>query len=153
MTKPYAGPDTGQRKTWIFVVDGDAAEVFSQAVETDPRLIHQTLKPFRRQLVSAGHETGRNAPSLHRALARLRLPVVCLDALKVRAALASQRNKTDRNDARGIATMLARGIHAADLARNRHRAFVLSGRKERALRESDADVGGSGREEAAPRGH
>jgi transposase len=42
-------------------------------------------------------------------LRKLGLPVVCLDARHAKAALALQLNKTDRNDARGLAQIVRTG--------------------------------------------
>jgi transposase len=42
-------------------------------------------------------------------LRKLDLPVVCLDARHAKAALALQLNKSDRNDARGLAQIVRTG--------------------------------------------
>jgi transposase len=41
-------------------------------------------------------------------LKKLGLPVVCLDARRAKAALSLQLNKTDQNDARGLAQIVRR---------------------------------------------
>jgi transposase len=39
------------------------------------------------------------------------LPVICVETRHMRAALKAQVNKTDRNDARGIAQMMRPGLY------------------------------------------
>ena len=56
-----------------------------------------------------GHEAGALSPWLHRGLQRLGLDVVLLETRHVHAALKAQRNKTDRNDARGVAQLVRSG--------------------------------------------
>jgi transposase len=48
---------------------------------------------------------------LYAGLAEAGLPVICVEAQHMRSALAAQRNKTDRNDARGIAQMMRVGLY------------------------------------------
>src|SRR6202007_2810140 len=45
------------------------------------------------------------------ALAEAELPVVCVETRHMRAVLKAQINKTDRNDARGIAQMMRVGLY------------------------------------------
>lgn len=110
MVKLYAGLDISKDKTNVCVVDAHGMPVFSGETLTAPQAIANILKPYRRTLVKAGHETGLMTPWLHKELLRLRVPAVCLDARQTRAALVAQRNKTDRNDARDIAIALSRGF-------------------------------------------
>jgi len=46
------------------------------------------------------------AGDLHSVLAEAGLPVICVETRHMQAALKAQINKTDRNDARGIAQMM-----------------------------------------------
>ena len=48
---------------------------------------------------------------LFSALAEAGLPVICVETRHMRAALRAQINKTDRNDARGIAQMMRAGLY------------------------------------------
>jgi transposase len=54
-------------------------------------------------------EAGPLSQWLFSALAEAGLPVVCVETRHVQAGLKSQINKTDRNDARGIAQMIRGG--------------------------------------------
>ena len=48
---------------------------------------------------------------LYNALAEAGLPVICVETRHMRAVLKAQINKTDRNDARGIAQMMRVGLY------------------------------------------
>jgi transposase len=62
--------------------------------------------------------------------------VICLEARQVSAALAAMCNKTDRNDARGIAQILRTGwysrVHVKSLESHQLR-LLLSRRKVRSV--------------------
>jgi transposase len=55
-------------------------------------------------------EAGPLSQWLFSALAEAGLPVVCVETRHMRAVLKAQINKTDRNDARGIAQMMRVGL-------------------------------------------
>jgi transposase len=54
---------------------------------------------------------GQGDQRLHCALAEAELPVVCVETRHMQAVLKAQINKTDRNDARGIAQMMRVGLY------------------------------------------
>ena len=56
-------------------------------------------------------EAGPLSQWLFSALAGAGLPVICVETRHMRAALKAQINKTDRNDARGIAQMMRAGLY------------------------------------------
>ena len=47
---------------------------------------------------------------LYSVLAEAGLPVICVETRHMRAMLKAQINKTDRNDARGLAQMMRVGL-------------------------------------------
>jgi transposase len=55
--------------------------------------------------VATGHEAAATA------LAEAGLPVICVETRHMQAVLKAQINKTDRNDARGIAQMMRVGLY------------------------------------------
>src|SRR5271166_4980763 len=79
---------------------------------------------------------------------RAGLPVICVEAQHMRSALAAQRNKTDRNDARGIAQMmrvgLYRPVHVKTL-QSQERRLLLTARKllQAKLLDIEADLRGT----------
>jgi transposase len=56
-------------------------------------------------------EAGPLSQWLFNALAEASLPVICVETRHMRAVLKAQINKTDRNDARGIAQMMRAGLY------------------------------------------
>ena len=58
-----------------------------------------------------GLEAGPLSQWLFSALAEAGLPAICVETRHMRAALKAQINKTDRNDARGIAQMMRAGLY------------------------------------------
>src|SRR6516164_2569252 len=79
-----------------------------------------------------GLEAGPLSQWLFSALAEENLPVICVETRHMRAVLKAQVNKTDRNDARGIAQMmrvgLYRPVHVKTL-RSQKLRMLLSHRK------------------------
>src|SRR5213079_537591 len=58
-----------------------------------------------------GLEAGPLSQWLFSTLAEACLPMICVETRHMRAALKAQVNKTDRNDARGIAQMMRAGLY------------------------------------------
>jgi transposase len=75
-----------------------------------------------------GIETGAMTPWLVHELRNLGLEVVCLDARHARAALKMQINKTDQNDAEGLAQIVRTGwyrsVHVKSFESHRLRALL-----------------------------
>ena len=105
----FAGLDVAMTSSALCVVDETGTIVLETTVATTPEAIAEILAPYRKSLAKLGHETGSLAPWLHKQLTVLGWPIVCLEAAHARAALSSMRNKTDRNDARGLAHILRTG--------------------------------------------
>ena len=105
----FAGLDVAMEETAVCVVDGDGTILLETNVPTDPEKIALTLAPYGKTLRNTGHEAGSLSPWLHPALEDLGVPIVCLEARHVRAAMAAQRNKTDQHDARALAQIVRTG--------------------------------------------
>lgn len=103
----FAGLDISMKETSICVVDG--AGTIVMVVATEPKAIRSALEGYADRLVRVGHEAGSLSPWLHRCLQLVGLRMFCLETRHVHAALKAQRNKTDRNDARGIAQLVRSG--------------------------------------------
>jgi transposase len=56
-------------------------------------------------------EAGPLSQWLYSVLAEAGLPVICVETRHMRAVLKAQINKTDRNDARGIAQLMRAGLY------------------------------------------
>jgi transposase len=109
--KYYAGLDVGLKHTFICIVDEGGKVLHEAAVASDANAIHQALQGRNVPYERIGMETGQLSIFLCKGLAALGLPVVCMDARQVAMALSTTVNKTDKNDARGIAHLLRCGLY------------------------------------------
>ncbi len=99
----YVGLDVSQRTTAVCVVDETGRRIWRGMCPTSPEVIEQTIWERAKEGACLGLETGPLTPWLAHALRRLGLEVVCLDARHAQAALGLRINKTDKNDAEGLA--------------------------------------------------
>jgi transposase len=106
----YAGLDVGLKSTFICVVDSEGKQVYECEVASDAEVINRKLSSFNLTYAKVGLETGQLSIHLSKALRAKGLPLVCMDARQVAAALSTVVNKTDKNDARGIAHLLRCGL-------------------------------------------
>ena len=126
----FVGLDVSMDETSICVVDRDG-KIFKECkAATDPAAIHGALKPYAGRLRRVGLEAQAFSPWLAKNLTKMGLPVIVVEAVHMQKALSAQRNKTDRNDARGIAHMMRVGwfreVHVKDDDTQRLRV-LLSG--------------------------
>jgi transposase len=105
----FAGLDVGTKDTSVCVVDAQGEIVLEATIVTDPAALAGALKPWRRTLRRVGHEAGSLSPWLHKELAAMGLPIVCLEAWQARCAMKAQRNKCDRTDAQALAHLVRSG--------------------------------------------
>lgn len=117
MRKLHAGLDVADKTTAICIVNESGEVVFQGTTETTPEAISDALKPYRRRLASVGQEAGTKASWLHKELSRAKLPIHSLDPWHTHSALNAKLNKTDANDARGIAVLLARGLYTSSFVK------------------------------------
>jgi transposase len=107
----FVGLDASKETTHICVMDRDGAVVETGVVETAAKTIAGFLRGQRRRYVRVGAEAWAISSWLHEGLAKAGLPIVLIDARHAHGLLKSQRNKTDKNDARGIADMMRVGVY------------------------------------------
>jgi transposase len=105
----YVGLDVSLKSTAICVVDANGKIVREGAAATDPETIAAFIASYAPDAVRIGLETGATSTWLWTKLKRLGLPVICIDARHAKAALKMQINKSDRNDAIGIARIMQAG--------------------------------------------
>jgi transposase len=81
-------------------------------VTSEPEALLSVLKNPAYRFKRIGLEAGPLSQWLFSvALAEAELPVVCVETRHMQAVLKAQINKTDRNDARGIAQMMRVGLY------------------------------------------
>ena len=105
----YVGLDVSVKTTSVCIVDEAGKIVKERSLATEPDHIAAWLGKTGLTFERVGHEAGPMSSWLHDGLAKLGLPVVCVEARHMQTALAAMRNKTDRNDARGIAQIMRTG--------------------------------------------
>ena len=106
----YAGLDVSLEATSVCVVDEAGRIVSERKVASDPDAISQVLLASGYPYKRIGLEAGPLSQWLYEGLRRENLPAICVDPRHMKASLSSMRNKTDRNDARGIAQMIRVGL-------------------------------------------
>lgn len=105
----YVGLDVSLKETSICVVDRDGAIVSEKTVLSEPQAIADYVAAEAPGASRIGLESGPTSTWLWHELKALGFPVICIDARHAKAALAMQVNKTDRNDAIGIARIMQTG--------------------------------------------
>jgi transposase len=104
----FAGLDVSVKETNVCIVD-DAGKIVPEArVASEPEALLQVLTNTIYRLKRVGLEAGPLSQWLYSVLAEAVLPVICVETRHMRAVLKAQINKTDRNDARGIASYFSR---------------------------------------------
>ena len=107
--KLFVGLDVGLEETFVCVVDEGGKRVRETCVMSEPEAIASALADVPGQLERVGLEAAALTPWLFKTLSEAGLPVIVVEARHMAAALGAMRNKTDRNDARGIAQMMRTG--------------------------------------------
>lgn len=99
----YAGLDVSMKTTAICIVDQQGEILFESEVDSTPEAITKALLKNSQTLERIGLESGPLSHHLTKELLEFGLPVECVDARHLNAFLSVKVNKTDRNDAHGIA--------------------------------------------------
>ena len=90
----------------------DAGKIVREVkVASEPEALLAVLKNLAYHFKRIGLEAGPLSQWLFSALAEAGLPVICVETRHMQAVLKAQINKTDRNDARGIAQMMRAGLY------------------------------------------
>ena len=102
----YVGLDVSLKLTAICVVDRSGKIEREGVVTSDPETIAAFVKSHAPHVARIGLEAGATSTWLWTELNKMGLPVICIDARHAKAALKMQINKSDRNDAVGIARIM-----------------------------------------------
>ena len=126
----YAGLDVSVKETSVCIVNKAGKVIREIKVATQPAAILAALTQDALAVERIGLEAGPLSQWLYSALAEAGLPVICVETRRMKAALSAQINKSDRNDARGIAQMmrvgLYRPVHVKTLASQKRRMLLTS---------------------------
>jgi len=107
----FAGLDVSVKATSVCIVDDTGKIIREVKVASEPDALLQVLRNPAYRFRRIGLEAGPLSQWLFSALAEAGLPVICVETRHMRAVLKAQINKTDRNDARGIAQMMRAGLY------------------------------------------
>lgn len=136
--KHYVGLDVSMKETFVCVVDETGKIVQEGRVKTDPGLIAGYLEKVRLKrggflpVEKVGIESGSLSRWLVGELLKLGLPTICIDARKMAAILSVRINKTDKNDAQGIADAMRCGLYREVASKSQEsieRGVLMSSRR------------------------
>ncbi len=124
----FVGLGASERLKAICVVDETGRRVRRGQCATDPEQIARVVRGHAGEDASIGIETGPMTPWLVHELRARGLNITCLDARHTSAAHKMQMNKTDQNDADGLANIMRAGwyqsVHLKSLDAHRARALL-----------------------------
>ena len=106
----YIGLDVSMKETAISIRQ-DGNRIWRGKCASDPQLITAVIRkraPYARRVV---FETGPLSVWFYHALTAEGLPAICIDARHAKAALDMAANKTDANDADGLAHLAEVGFY------------------------------------------
>ena len=107
----FAGLDVSVKDTSVCIVDETGKIIREVKLASEPDALLAVLRNAGYHFKRIGLEAGPLSQWLFSALAEAALPVICVETRHMRAVLKAQINKTDRNDARGIAQMMRVGLY------------------------------------------
>lgn len=126
----YAALDVSLRSVAICIIDEAGKVRFERSVPSDVPDIVRCFNDFGQPIHQVGLEAGTLTQHLTCGLTEAGFDVVCMEARQVNAALSAMRNKTDKNDARGIAQLLRSGwysrVHVKSVESHYTRALLTS---------------------------
>jgi len=99
------------KDTSVCIVDDTGKIIREVKVASEPEALSAVLKSPAYHFKRIGLEAGPLSQWLLSALAEAGLPAICVETQHMQAVLKAQINKTDRNDARGIAQMMRAGLY------------------------------------------
>src|ERR1700745_1451711 len=104
----FGGLDVSVKETSVCILD-DAGKILKEVkVASEPQALLKVLGNPTYHFERIGLPLSQ---WLFSALAEAEIPVICVETRHMQAVLKAQINKTDRNDARGIAQMMRVGMY------------------------------------------
>ena len=138
----YVGVDVGLRSSSLCIIDERGKVRLEREVASEIDEIAAAIRGFAAHVDGVALETGNLTPWLTAGLRAEGFRVVVMEARQVKTTLSSLRNKTDRNDARGIAQILRTGwyreVHVKSLESQRLKT-LLAARKALLRRRIDLE--------------
>ena len=126
----YAALDVSLRSVHLCVINDQGELITETKLSSEVTDIIAYLDALDLEVSIVGLEAGTLAQYLTYGMQSAGFEVVCMEARQVKAALSAMRNKTDKNDARGIAQLLRTGwyskVHVKSMESHRVRALLSS---------------------------
>lgn len=115
----YVGLDVSLKTVFICILNEKGKIIKEEELASTPESIGGFLKGTGLTIAKIGLESGNLTHYLKKGLQEMGYEVACMEARKMAAILATIINKTDKNDARGIAEALRVGhykecVHRTD---------------------------------------
>jgi transposase len=107
----FDGLDISVNETRVCIVDDTGRIVREVKVASEPDALLPVLTNPPTALSELDWKLDRCRNGYSALLAEAELPMVCVETRHMQAVLKAQINKTDRNDARGIAQMMRVGLY------------------------------------------
>ena len=124
--KHYVGLDVSLEETKIHVLDEKGRRVWRGKCRSHPDAIEAALRRHASHAVKIGIETGPLTTWLWTELVQRGLPMVCLDARHAKRVLDMTVNKTDTNDAEGLAHIVRSGWYREVRVKSREAMLIKS---------------------------
>ena len=109
----FAGLDVSLEETAICIVDGSGKIVREARVASEPEALVVFFEACGMRMQRVGLEACSLSAWLHAGLTEAGVPAICIEPRQAKAAMGAMPNKTDRNDARGIAQIMRTGWYRA----------------------------------------
>lgn len=109
----FAGLDVSLEETAVCIVDEVGGIVREARVASEPDALVAFFDALGMTMERVGLEACSLSAWLHQGLAEAGIPVVCIETRQAKAAMGAMPNKTDRNDARGLAQIMRTGWYRA----------------------------------------
>jgi transposase len=109
----FAGLDVSLEETAICIVDDTGRIVREARAASEPDVLVAFFRSCGMTMERVGLEACSLTAWLHAGLTEAGLPATCIEARQAKAAMGAMPNKTDRNDARGIAQIMRTGWYRA----------------------------------------
>ena len=109
----FAGLDVSLEETAICIVDDAGLIVREARAASEPEALVAFFGASGMAMERVGLEACSLTAWLHQALTEAGIVAICIEARQAKAAMGAMPNKTDRNDARGIAQIMRTGWYRA----------------------------------------
>ena len=118
----FVGLDVSLETVNVCIVNATGDVLLEKKIAAEPAAIIHLLRNFGSPFKRIGLEAGPTSSWLYSELHAAGHHAICLECRHVKAGLSAMRNKTDRNDARGIAYSFASVGFGKSISRARTRS-------------------------------